>query len=81
MAPYPRQDNAVGPYEFLDDRILAAANYFWQYMLGYDTPWVPVPYSISPDGTVRGIYQNSRTLTEEERIRLYFGICTITIRM
>ena len=50
------KDNAVGPYEFLNDRILAAANYFWQYMLGYDTPWVPVPYSISPDGTVRGIY-------------------------
>ncbi|WP_248924001.1 OmpL47-type beta-barrel domain-containing protein [Paenibacillus hamazuiensis] len=49
--------NAVGPYEFLGDRILAAANYFWQYMLGYDTPWVPVPYAISPDGTVRGIYQ------------------------
>lgn len=49
-------ENAVGPYEFLDDRILKAADYFWQYMLGYDTPWVPVPYAISPDGTVRGIY-------------------------
>ncbi|WP_261305048.1 OmpL47-type beta-barrel domain-containing protein [Paenibacillus andongensis] len=49
--------NAVGPYEFLNDRILAAANYFWQYMLGYDTPWTPVPYAISPDGAVRGIYQ------------------------
>ena len=52
------KDNAVGPYEFLNDRILAAANYFWQYMLGYDTPWTPVPYSISPDGTVRGIYRS-----------------------
>ena len=51
-------DNAVGPYEFLSDRILAAGDYFWQYMLGYDTPWVPVPYAISPDGTVRGLYYN-----------------------
>ncbi|WP_228745101.1 discoidin domain-containing protein [Paenibacillus sp. S150] len=49
-------NDAVGPYEFLDDRILAAADYFWQYMLGYDTVFTPVPYAISPDGTVRGIY-------------------------
>ncbi len=49
-------DNAVSPYEFLNDRILAAANYFWKFMLGYDTTWTPVPYAISPDGTVRGIY-------------------------
>jgi hypothetical protein len=49
--------NAVGPYEFLNDRILAAADFFWKYMLGYDATWVPVPYAISPDGTVRGIYQ------------------------
>lgn len=48
--------NAVGPFEFLDDRILAAADYFWQFMLGYDTPWTPVAYSISPDGVVRDTY-------------------------
>ncbi|MDQ0874542.1 hypothetical protein QFZ77_003201 [Paenibacillus sp. V4I3] len=51
------QANAVGYYEFLDDRFLAAADFFWKYMLGYDTPWVPVAYSTYPDGTVRGIYQ------------------------
>lgn len=50
------RDNAVGYYEFLDDRVLAAADFFWKYMLGYDTPWVPVPFSIFPDGSVRGIY-------------------------
>lgn len=49
-------NDAVGFYEFLDDRVLNTADFFWQYMLGYDTPWVPVPYAISPDGTVRGIY-------------------------
>jgi hypothetical protein len=53
--------NAVGPYEFLNDRILTAANYFWQYMLGYDTPWVPVAYSIAPDGTARDTYNQLAT--------------------
>ncbi|MBD2867131.1 OmpL47-type beta-barrel domain-containing protein [Paenibacillus arenilitoris] len=50
------EDDAVGYYEFLDDRVLAAADFFWQYMLGYDTPWVPTPFSIFPDGSVKGIY-------------------------
>ena len=49
-------DNAVSPYEFLNDRILAAANYFWKFMLGYDTHGRLFHYAISPDGTVRGIY-------------------------
>lgn len=50
--------DAVGPFEFLDDRILATADYFWQYMLGYDTPWTPVAYAISPDGTIRDTYNH-----------------------
>ncbi|XEC96028.1 discoidin domain-containing protein [Paenibacillus tarimensis] len=48
--------DAVGPYEFLNDRILAAADYYLQFMLGYDTPWTPVAYAISPDGTIRDTY-------------------------
>lgn len=48
--------DAVGPYEFLNDRILAAADYFWKYTLGYDIDWTPVGYAISPDGTVRDTY-------------------------
>lgn len=51
-----KASGAVGPYEFLDDRILAAADYFCRYMLGYDTPWIPTPSNIAPDGTVRQIY-------------------------
>ena len=35
--------NAVGPYEFLNDRILAAADHFCRFMLGFDTPWIPTP--------------------------------------
>ncbi|MFD3258326.1 S-layer homology domain-containing protein [Paenibacillus lentus] len=50
------EDHAVGYYEFLDDRVLKAANYFWQFMLGYDTPWTPVAHSIFPDVEVKGIY-------------------------
>lgn len=47
---------AVGPYEFLNDRILAAADYFCRFMLGYDTPWIPAAYDIRRNGEVRGIY-------------------------
>ena len=48
--------NAVGPYEFLGDRILAAADHFSRFMLGYDTPWIPTPSHRAPDGTIRQIY-------------------------
>lgn len=48
--------NAVGMYEFLDDRVLHAADYFWRYMAGHNTPWVPTEFSIFADGTVGGIY-------------------------
>lgn len=38
--------DAVGIYEFDDDRILCAADFFFQYMLGYPSEWVQVPFSI-----------------------------------
>lgn len=50
------EEDAVGYYEFLDDRFLAAADFFWKYMLGYETEFVPTPFSIAADGTVKGIY-------------------------
>ncbi|MBW4080008.1 LamG-like jellyroll fold domain-containing protein [Paenibacillus sp. S150] len=49
--------NAVGPYEFLDNRILKAANFFAQYMLGYDTPWVPVASHTDANGNPTAIYE------------------------
>ncbi|WP_238358007.1 putative Ig domain-containing protein [Cohnella zeiphila] len=57
-------DNAVDIMEFLNNRILGAANFFWQFMLGYDTPWTPQAYAITggdPDnvgmgGTIRDTY-------------------------
>ncbi|MFF0342868.1 putative Ig domain-containing protein [Kribbella sp. NPDC004875] len=50
--------NAVGPYEFLNNRILGAADYFWRFMLGHDTAWTPMAYAISPDGTIRDTYNH-----------------------
>ncbi len=48
--------DAVGPYEFLNDRILMATDHFCRFMLGFDTPWIPTPSNIAEDGTVRQIY-------------------------
>ncbi|WP_261301646.1 OmpL47-type beta-barrel domain-containing protein [Paenibacillus andongensis] len=52
-------DNAVDIMKFLNNRILGAANYFWQFMLGYDTPWTPQAYAITggdPDNIGMGGY-------------------------
>ncbi|EEF23855.1 conserved hypothetical protein, partial [Ricinus communis] len=48
--------NAVGPYEFMDDRLLAVHELFGKFMIGYEIPWVPVAMSVNPDGSIRGIY-------------------------
>jgi hypothetical protein len=49
--------NAVGPYEFLGDRLLTAHELFGTYMVGHDIPWVPVAMSVNPDGSIRALYQ------------------------
>jgi hypothetical protein len=41
------ESNAKDTYEFLNNRILGAADYFWQYMLGYDMVWTPQAYAIT----------------------------------
>ncbi len=48
--------NAVGPYEFMDNRLLKGADYVSRFMLGYDTPWTPSPSSIGPNGEIQQIY-------------------------
>ena len=48
--------NAVGPYEFLDNRILKAADFFGRFMLGYDTPWIPVAAHTDANGNPTVIY-------------------------
>ncbi|MDQ0897846.1 OmpL47-type beta-barrel domain-containing protein [Paenibacillus sp. V4I7] len=50
--------NAVGPYEFLDNRILKAADFFGRYMIGYDTPWIPVAAHTDINGNPTIIYNH-----------------------
>ncbi|WP_395408470.1 discoidin domain-containing protein [Pseudoduganella sp. UC29_106] len=52
------ESNAVGPYEFLDDRLLAVHELFGKFMIGYEIPWVPVAMSVYPDGSIRAMYPN-----------------------
>ena len=52
------ESNAVGPYEFMDDRLLAVHELFGKWMVGYDIPWVPVAMSVYPDGSIRAMYTN-----------------------
>jgi hypothetical protein len=49
--------NAVGPYEFLNDRIIDTANYWGRFMLGHETPWVPTAAYNHPDGTPSIVYK------------------------
>ncbi|MCL6603179.1 MAG: discoidin domain-containing protein [Paenibacillus sp.] len=59
--------NAVNPYEFLNDRILKAADYFAQFMIGHDTPWTPVAAHTDVNGNPTIIYKE---LSEQYRGRL-----------
>jgi hypothetical protein len=49
--------DAVGPYEFLNDRILDAADFFGRYMTGYDTPWVPTASHTDANGVPTVVYR------------------------
>jgi len=50
--------NAVGPYEFLDDRIFHAAELWSTFMLGHEIPWVPTASHTDPDGNPTVVYHN-----------------------
>jgi hypothetical protein len=50
--------NAVGPYEFLNDRILDAAEQFGTYMTGYEIPWVPTASHTDEAGNPTIVYKN-----------------------
>jgi hypothetical protein len=52
------ESNAVGPYEFLGDRILDAAELFGSYMLGYEIPWVPTASHTDAYGNPTVVYKN-----------------------
>lgn len=50
------EPNAVGPYEFLDDRILAAAEQFGAYMQGFEIPWIPTASHTDAYGSPTVVY-------------------------
>lgn len=50
--------DAVGPYEFLNDRILDAAELFGAYMTGHEIPWVPTASHTDADGNPTIVYKN-----------------------
>ncbi|MEO7577851.1 MAG: discoidin domain-containing protein [Massilia sp.] len=49
--------NAVGPYDYLNDRVLAATELFARFMMGYETPWIPVAAHTDPDGNPTIVYK------------------------
>ncbi len=49
--------DAVPVMEFLDDRILKAADHFCRFMLGYDTPWTTIASSIDKNGKAQSFYR------------------------
>jgi len=49
---------AVGPYEFLNDRILDAAELYGTYMTGYEIPWVPTASHTDEFGNPTIVYKN-----------------------
>ncbi|MRV70299.1 hypothetical protein GJ700_01005 [Duganella sp. FT92W] len=51
-------ENAVGPYEFLNDRILDATEQFGGYMTGVDIPWVPTASHTDEAGNPTIVYKN-----------------------
>lgn len=61
------ESDAVNIYEFLDNRILKGADYYWQYALGYDTPWTPVAAHTDSEGNPIVIY---RILSDSYRSKL-----------
>jgi hypothetical protein len=47
---------AVGPYEFLDDRIFKATELWSTYMQGYEIPWVPTASHTDASGNPTVVY-------------------------
>ncbi|QYR22777.1 fibronectin type III domain-containing protein [Paenibacillus sp. sptzw28] len=63
--------NAVNPFNFLDDRLLAGVTYLLKYHLGYDVLWTPA-YS---DGTTSGsAHYDAINADGRGRIDSYFNV-------
>jgi hypothetical protein len=51
------EPDAAGPYEFLNDRILAAAELYGTYMTGHEIPWVPTASHTDEFGNPTIVYK------------------------
>ncbi|MCI9445839.1 MAG: hypothetical protein HFH36_00320 [Lachnospiraceae bacterium] len=65
--------NAVNPFEFLDDRLLAGASYLAKYHLGYEVTWIPANTGIS-SSSHNGIYKSINGYPWKGYLSNYYGI-------
>ncbi len=65
--------NAVNPFEFQDDRLLAGASYLAKYHLGYEVTWVPADSGVS-SSSPNGIYKSINGYPWKGNLSNYYGI-------
>lgn len=66
-------DDAVNPFEFQDDRLLAGASYLAKYHLGYEVTWIPADSGVS-SSSPNGIYKSINGYPWKGNLSNYYGI-------
>lgn len=66
-------EDAVNPFEFQDDRLLAGASYLAKYHLGYEVTWIPADSGVSTSSP-NGIYKSINGYPWKGNLSNYFGI-------
>lgn len=66
-------ENAVNPFEFQDDRLLAGASYLAKYHLGYEVTWIPADSGVSTSSP-NGIYKSINGYPWKGNLSNYYGI-------
>lgn len=66
-------ENAVNPFEFQDDRLLAGASYLAKYHLGYEVTWIPADSGVS-SSSPNGIYKSINGYPWKGNLSNYYGI-------
>ena len=65
--------DAVNPFEFQDDRLLAGASYLAKYHLGYEVTWIPADSGVS-SSSPNGIYKSINGYPWKGNLSNYYGI-------
>lgn len=66
-------EDAVNPFEFQDDRLLAGASYLAKYHLGYEVTWIPADSGVS-SSSPNGIYKSINGYPWKGNLSNYYGI-------